>query len=177
MPRLGNLTVKMKGQDVVTLHISNIQRNILAGQFSTGRELLTYTKRRAQRIIKQRSAPVTTGELSNSLTITAQQTSGGGVRQELYAGTAYARKVHSGRPMEKARANAKLLYWVKNNLGEKAARSVQRRGHMTTGAPSSRRKYHPQIGMRFFDEPFVELGAMAPEKYEMMVAQAIAKNS
>jgi len=162
--------ISVKGVRGTILRLNKFQKNIFAGQGITGRELMQDAKQMAKLVIQRKKAPVTTGMLADNLHIIAAKTGKGNIKHELVSNLPYSDEVHSGRPPKIERnITPGLLQWVENNLGAGVAASIKKKGFMRIGFPSGKRRYNPQVGMRFFDEPFAFITGRATKEYMKMV--------
>ena len=164
--------IVVKGSEQIVTKLHHFERNLYQGQFDTGRELMERLKRQALVIINSKKAPRTTGNLGRSVYINVNRRTKSTV-YELRSDLDYADKIQGGYPAYIERnITPELLTWVTNNLGEGAANSVVKKKQMRLGFPSAQRPYNPQVGMRFFDDPFAQMIGKIPEEYQKVVDKA-----
>lgn len=171
-------TVTIKGDKAVYSKLKLFRRTLQKGQFVSARKLLENARLESQRIIREKKAPVTTGNLENSLVISANKR-GNEITHRLGTDVFYAKKVHSGyAPYTERNITTDLVNWFAANINPEAAKRIQARGWVRLGYPSKKggRKYDAQVGMRFFDIPFIELRKITPKEYEKMVSNAILQS-
>jgi hypothetical protein len=171
--RSQTVVVSVQGDKALAFKLGNFSKAINSKQLTTGTAIINRIKRRAQNIIRMKKAPVTSGQLENTLQVAVNQTGPNRYTHELFTDVRYARKVHSGfAPYMERNLTPNLLQWIEDNLGVGARKAVERRGYIRLGHPSGKRKYSSQEGMRFFDIPFGEAIGQIPEEYRKAVEAA-----
>lgn len=171
--RSQTVVVSIQGDKAIAMKLGRFIKAINQQQLTTGTAIINRIKRRAQNIIRMKKAPVTSGQLENSLQVAVNQTGPNHYTHELFTDVRYARKVHSGfTPYMERNLTPSLLKWIEDNLGVGARKAVERRGYIRLGHSSSQRKYSSQEGMRFFDIPFAEAMGQVPEEYRKAVEAA-----